>query len=252
VFPISDHNPTHSRPHVTHLLIAANVIAFLFTWWLEAHGVTWIPAGYGMVPARVMADPSGEAVKIFTSMFLHADFMHLLWNMIFLYIFGDNVEDVLGRSKFVLFYFVAGCAGALGQLWVGPESSIPMVGASGAIAGVLGGYLVLFPRAPITLINPVPLLWLIMGPFFILPAWMAVGWWFLGNLMGGLASLGGAETSTAFFAHLGGFTAGLIMTRPMMTPQEHTKESWRGDQSPPRVPRGKIFRKDRDGPFWQN
>src|SRR5690606_35747745 len=107
------------------------------------------------------------------------------------------------KSKYILFYLLAGIFGALGQQWVGPLSSVPMIGASGAIAGVLGAYLVLFPRAPVTMVNPIPLLWLIMGPFFVLPAWMTVGWWFLGNLMGGLASLGGAETSTAFFAHLG-------------------------------------------------
>lgn len=252
MFPLYDQNPTSSRPVVTPLLIGLNVATFVVSWWLEAQGVTWVSAGYGMVPARLAADPLGEAVKIFTSMFLHADFMHLLWNMMFLHIFGDNVEDALGKWKFTVFYFVAGFCGALGQMWVSPGSSVPMIGASGAIAGVLGGYLVLFPRAPITLVNPVILLWLIMGPFFVLPAWMAVGWWFLGNLMGGLASLGGTGTGTAFFAHLGGFAAGLIATRPLMGGPRSEKLARREGQADPRTPRTKIFPKDRDGPFWQN
>lgn len=252
MFPIFDQNPTNSSPVVTRFLIALNLSCFFMTWWLEAQGVSWINAGYGLVPARLTADPLGEWTKIITSMFLHADFMHLLWNMIFLHIFGDNVEDVLGKSKYILFYLLAGIFGALGQQWVGPLSSVPMIGASGAIAGVLGAYLVLFPRAPVTMVNPIPLLWLIMGPFFVLPAWMTVGWWFLGNLMGGLASLGGAETSTAFFAHLGGFAAGLVLTRPLLP--EGKELSGIGEQlrSPPQVHRSKIFPKERSGPFWEN
>ena len=152
--------------------------------------------------------------------FVHSGWFHLIGNMYFLYVFGDNVEDALGKTKYLAFYVLGGAAGAFGQYWVGPDSVVPMIGASGAIPAVLGGYLVLYPRAPVTLINPVILLWLIMGPLIVLPAWAVVGWWFIGNLFGGLASLGGAESQTAFFAHLGGFVGGLLITRPLANKRE--------------------------------
>lgn len=251
MIPLYDHNPVRRRPAVTRALIAVNVAAFLVTWWLEKNGVTWIGAGYGMVPARLSVDPPGEAIKIFTSMFLHADFMHLLWNMVFLHIFGDNVEDALGRFRYLAYYFLGGVAGAVAQHMIDPFGTIPMVGASGAIAGVLGGYLVLYPRAPVGLLNPVILLWLIMGPVLILPAWAVVGWWFLGNVAGGLATLGGHETGTAFFAHLGGFIAGLLLIKPLVTRTEAFDPTWTGLREPPRVARPKIFPKDDSGPFWR-
>lgn len=251
MIPLFDHNPVKSRPVITRALIVINVAVFLFTWWLEANGVTWIGAAYGMVPARLNADPSGEAIKIATSMFLHADFMHLLWNMVFLHIFGDNVEDALGHSRYAAFYLIGGVAGAVAQHLIDPLSSIPMVGASGAIAGVLGGYLVLYPRAPVTLLNPIILLWIIMGPILVLPAWAVVGWWFLGNVTGGLAMLGGVATGTAFFAHLGGFIAGLLLVKPLVAHPEELAPKWSGLREPPRVARPKIFHKDQDRPFWR-
>jgi membrane associated rhomboid family serine protease len=204
-----------------------------------------------MVPSRLSADPEGEGIKILTSMFLHADFMHLLWNMVFLHIFGGGVEDALGRRRYLAFYLVGGVAGALAQHIIDPLSTIPMVGASGAIAGVLGGYLVLFPRAPISLLNPLILLWIIMGPILVLPAWAVVGWWFLGNVSGGLATLGGEATGTAFFAHLGGFTAGLLLVKPLVERPERLAPNWSGLREPPRVSRPKIFQKGQDGPFWR-
>lgn len=252
MFPIYDHNPVKTRPTITRVLILANVIAYLMTLWLESHGVTWVSAGYGFVPARFFADPSGETIKIFSSMFLHADFMHLLWNMIFLHIFGDNVEDALGKTRYLSFYLLGGIAGALAQHVIAPQSTIPMVGASGAIAGVLGGYMVLYPRAPITLLNPIILLWLIMGPLLVLPAWAVVGWWFLGNVAGGVAALGGAATGTAFFAHLGGFIAGLLLVKPLVLETDAASSRWSGFREPPRVARPKIFPRNQGGPFWRN
>jgi membrane associated rhomboid family serine protease len=252
MFPLYDHNPVRSKPLVTRALIFANVVAFLMTWWLERHGVTWMSSAYGMVPSRLSADPEGEVGKIFSSMFLHADFMHLLWNMIFLHIFGDNVEDALGKARYLGFYLLAGAAGAIAQHMIAPLSTVPMVGASGAIAGVLGGYLVLYPRAPVTLLNPVILLWLIMGPLLVLPAWAVVGWWFLGNVTGGLAALGGQATGTAFFAHLGGFIAGLLLIKPLVQELGPAPHKWSGLSEPPRVTRPKIFPKDESGPFWRS
>jgi len=251
MFPLYDQNPTREKPVVTRALIYVNIAVFLFTWWMESQGVSWIAAGYGMVPARIGADPSGEAIKLISSMFLHADFLHLAWNMLFLHIFGDNVEDALGRPRYLAFYLTAGICGALAQYISGPLSWIPMVGASGAIAGVLGGYLVLYPRAPITILNPIPLLWLIMGPLMILPAWAVVGWWFIGNLFGGIASLGGQETQTAYMAHLGGFVAGLVITRALVTDPKAKENQWAGLSQPPRKPERKIFPKDKDSPFWR-
>ncbi len=250
MFPLYDHNPTRHKPVATRVLILANCVAFLLTWWMEAQGVTWTLAGYGVVPARLSADPKGEAIKILSSMFLHADFMHLLWNMLFLHIFGDNVEDALGKLPFLGFYLLSGVVGSLAHVWVAPLSHIPMVGASGAIAGVLGGYMVLYPRAPIALINPIFLLWFFIGPLFVLPAWAVVGWWFFGNVMGGLASLGGAETQTAFFAHLGGFINGLLLIKVLSKdPREGGK--WSGFREPPRVRRRRVFEKSGEGPFWR-
>lgn len=250
MFPLYDHNPTQRKPVVTRALILANCVAFLFTWWMESQGVTWTFAGYGVVPSRFSADPAGESVKVLSSMFLHADLMHLLWNMLFLHIFGDNVEDALGKVPYLAFYLLSGAVGSLAHIWVAPLSTVPMVGASGAIAGVLGGYMVLYPRAPVALFNPIPLLWFFMGPIFVLPAWAVVGWWFFGNVMGGLASLGGAETQTAFFAHLGGFIHGLVMIKFLArSPSDGGK--WSGLREPPRIAKRRVFARSGDGPFWR-
>jgi membrane associated rhomboid family serine protease len=247
LLPIRDINPTKIVPVVNYSLILANVVAFLWAKSLPS----WYEIGYALVPIRVLHDPPGEAFTIFTSMFLHADFMHLLWNMVFLHIFGDNVEDALGRFRYLAFYFVGGVAGAVAQHMIDPFSTIPMVGASGAIAGVLDGYLVLYPRAPVGLLNPVILLWIIMGPVLVLPAWAVVGWWFLGNVAGGLATLGGHDAGTAFFAHLGGFIAGLLLIKPLVTRTDAIDPTWTGLREPPRVARPKIFQKGDGGPFWR-
>lgn len=253
MIPLYDNNPTRRAPVVTRWLMYLNVAVFLLQWWLESRGVTWMSAGYGLVPSRVSADPTGEVIKVFTSMFLHANLAHLGWNMLFLHIFGDNVEDAMGRTRYVAFYLISGLGAAIGQYWIDPTSQIPMVGASGAIAGVLGGYMVLYPRAPVVLVNPILPLWLLMGPLLALPAWIVVGYWFLGNVMGGIASSLGAQSGVAFFAHLGGFIAGLVAIKPMVHGRTLQGTSrWSGYKPPPKPPQRKIFwKEDKKHPFWQ-
>jgi len=177
-------------------------------------GHTWIIAWYGLVPSRLLDDPPGEAFTSLTSMFMHASWGHIGWNMVFLYIFGDNIEDTLGHFRYIVFYLLAGFGAAAAQVLIDPSSSIPMVGASGAIAGVLGAYLVYYPKAPVLVLNPIPPLWLILGLFISLPAWLVIGEWFVGNLLGGMGALAGRSSSVAFFAHIGGFLTGLVLARP--------------------------------------
>jgi membrane associated rhomboid family serine protease len=235
MIPISDLNPTQRKPVVNTLLIVLNIAAFLWEYSLIVGGAPWVIPGYGVVPRRVVADPLGEAFTVVTSMFMHGGWGHLGGNMLFLYIFGDNVEDAIGRGRYALFYAVCGFGAALAQIMIDPTSAVPMVGASGAIAGVLGAYLVLYPRAPVTVLNPIPPLWFLLGLFIVFPAWLVVGEWFLWQLLSGVGSLG-AEVGggVAFFAHIGGFIAGLLLIRPAMAGRRKAPSSrWHGWQPPP-------------------
>jgi len=214
MIPISDQNPTRTTPYVTYLLIALNVLSYLLERQLiGSHGESYVISGYGLVPTRISADPSGEAFTVFTSMFMHGGLGHLAGNLLFLWIFGDNVEDAIGHLRYVGFYLACGVCAALSQVFTNLGSQAPMVGASGAIAGVLGAYLVLYPRAPITVF---------VGFFLIsLPAWVVVGFWFLLQLSGGWAALGlDTGSGVAFFAHIGGFLAGVLGVRPAMIGRE--------------------------------
>jgi membrane associated rhomboid family serine protease len=164
-------------------------------------------------------------------MFLHdpTNLLHVGGNMLFLWIFGDNVEDAMGRGRYLSFYLLAGLAAATAQILIDPTSRIPMVGASGAISGVLAAYAVLYPRAPITVLNPIPLLWLFFGLFFQLPAWLVILEYFVVNVFSGFSSLGTAGGGVAFFAHIGGFVAGFVLVRPFMSGRERRKaDPWRG------------------------
>jgi len=219
MIPISDQNPTRTTPYVTYVLIALNVLAFLLERQLIGqHGESYVISGYGLVPTRISADPSGEAFTVFTSMFMHGGLGHLAGNLLFLWIFGDNVEDAIGHVRYVAFYLSCGVCAALAQVLTNIESPAPMVGASGAIAGVLGAYLVLYPRAPITVF---------VGFFLIsLPAWVVVGFWFLLQLSGGWAALGlDTSSGVAFFAHIGGFLAGVLGVRPAMIGRQRLQAS---------------------------
>ncbi|HLV67685.1 MAG TPA: rhomboid family intramembrane serine protease [Polyangiaceae bacterium] len=235
MLPIGDQNPTRGTPFVNYLLLFANIAAFVWQYLLiSAGGEAWVIPGYGLVPTRFVADPTGEAFTILTSMFMHGGFGHLAGNMLYLYIFGDNVEDAMGHFRYLAFYLLCGIGAGLAQVAIGPDSTIPMVGASGAIAGTLGGYMVLYPRAPITLLNPVPLLWLFFGLFIVLPAWLVIGMWFIWNLLSGVGQLGMADAGgVAFFAHVGGFIAGMLLVRSMVV-RRIERGRWTGWRPPPR------------------
>ena len=215
--PLRDHIPTRRPPLIVYLLIFLNVIAFVWSYSLKGTGVdpTLI---LGLVPGRFMADPAREWVTLFTSMFLHdrSNLLHIGGNMLYLWIFGDNVEDALGSWRFLAFYLISGLLAAFAQIAIDPSSMIPMIGASGAISGVLAAYVTLYPRSPITVLNPVVILWLLWGLFLELPAWLIILEYFVINLVNAYLSLGRQEGGVAFFAHLGGFVAGLFLVRLFM------------------------------------
>ena len=233
--PLRDINPVRITPIVNYLLIAGNVAAFLYMNSLPA----WYEPGYALVPTRIAADPLGEAFTIFTSMFMHANLMHIAGNLWFLWIFGDNVEDAMGHVRYLFFYLVGGVAAAVVQMVMTAGSPIPMVGASGAIAAVTGAYMLLYPRAPILILNPVPLLWLFWGLTFVVPAWFVAGEFFVLNLLTGVQSLSlperAATGGVAVFAHIGGFIAGLVLVAPLTRGRERAKHrAWEGWRSPSR------------------
>jgi membrane associated rhomboid family serine protease len=242
MIPIKDENPTRTFPFVNYLLIAANVAAFVWEELLiHQYGDSAIVAGYGLVATRLVADPPGEVFTILTSMFMHGGLPHLGGNLLFLYIFGDNVEDSLGHARYLGFYLFCGLMAAVAQLVIGGLGNpTPMVGASGAISGVLGAYIVLYPRAPILMFNfSIPILWFIYGLFMSFPAWLVIGYWFVvSNLLPAFFSVGATQGGgVAFFAHIGGFLAGLLVIRPLRKPAPRESFQWVGWRPPPRAVR---------------
>jgi membrane associated rhomboid family serine protease len=233
-FPVRDDNPTRTTPFVNYLLIALNVAVFS---WTRSSGDLATPVGevpevveaFGLVPRRFLADVPGQLYSVFTSMFMHGGWYHLLSNMWFLHLFGDNVEDTLGHGRYVFFYLLCGIAAAVAQVAIDPTSPIPMVGASGAIGGVVGGYLMLYPRAPILSVNMVPLLWLFLGTMLVVPAWV-IGAMFLGqNLLLAFQNAAGfGSNGIAFSAHLGGFFAGLLIVRLLAIGRTIERRVWPG------------------------
>jgi membrane associated rhomboid family serine protease len=202
LFPFGDDNSSRrTLPVVTYALIALNVLVFS----IELNQGAPFIRQWAVVPRQLVANPSAEIPTIFTSMFMHAGWMHLLGNMLFLWIFGDNVEDRLGRAKFLIFYLVCGIVATLAQVAVSAESSIPSLGASGAISGVLAGYLVLFPKGQIKV--------LMRGGVVALPALVVIGLWIVLQLISGIGSFThSAQTGgVAYMAHIGGFVAGLAL-----------------------------------------
>jgi membrane associated rhomboid family serine protease len=227
-FPLRDENPTERVPFVNYGLIALNIAAFLYTWPSIAGGQWWLLPGYGLVPTRIVADPGGEAFTVLTSMFMHGGWGHLASNMLFLHIFGDNLEDMLGHVKYLAFYFLCGVFAAFTQIVIDTQSPIPMVGASGAIAGVVGGYLLLFPRAPIVMLNLTPLIFFI-GLLPVVPAWAVAGEFFIVNVLSAINSASdSAGGGVAVFAHLGGFIAGFFLTRPLLAGRDVGTRHWQG------------------------
>lgn len=216
MFPLKDDNPSRTTPVVTIGLIIANVLVFVYQLSLELGGPEGARAGesiireFGLVPCRLTAycptspDLPAPVLTVFTSMFMHGGLFHVGGNMLYLGIFGNNVEDTLGHLRYLFFYLASGVVAALAQVAVGPGSAVPMVGASGAVSGVLGAYLLLFPHAHVTTL-------IILGFFFRVvkvPAVFVLGFWIVLQVLNGLGSFG-ASGGVAFFAHIGGFVAGM-------------------------------------------
>ena len=210
MFPLKDTQRGYTAPVVTVLLIAVNVAVFLYEASLDAYTQNHFVAVWGLTPARF------HVVDMLTSMFLHGGWMHLLGNMWFLWIFGDNIEDVLGHFKYLFFYIACGLAAAGTHLFFNLGSRLPTVGASGAIAGVMGAYLVKFPHNRITTL-------IFFGfVFFVdVPAVLMLGYWFVIQVFSGVGSVGYTNLSqggTAWFAHIGGFIAGMLLVKLMAEP----------------------------------
>ena len=205
LFPYKDDNPRILFPFVTYIIIGINSLVFIYQYLiLPPESLGHIISTYALTPAA----PS--VITVFTSMFMHGGLMHIIFNMWFLWIFGDNIESVLGHKRFVLFYLLCGVGAALLQIQINTGSQIPMVGASGAIAGVLGAYLFRFPRATVHVL----VILIIFITFIRVPAMVVIGFWFLSNLTAGLGTLGIEETGgTAWFAHLGGFVSGVVLNQ---------------------------------------
>ena len=205
LFPYKDDNPRILFPFVTYIIIGINSLVFIYQYLiLPPESLGHIISTYALTPAT----PS--VITVFTSMFMHGGLMHIIFNMWFLWIFGDNIESVLGHKRYVLFYLLCGLGAALAQIQINTGSQIPMVGASGAIAGVLGAYLIRFPRATVHVL----VILIIFITFIRVPAMVVIGIWFLSNLTAGLGTLGIEETGgTAWFAHLGGFVSGVALNQ---------------------------------------
>jgi membrane associated rhomboid family serine protease len=229
VFPYHDENETLRTPIVTMTLIALNVLAWMF---VQGAGMEESVAAsvcnYGLIPAELTAavppgaafpmgkglvcltDPGREPLHLLTSMFLHGSWMHLIGNMWFLWLFGNNIEDSMTRPRFLVFYLMCGIGAALAQVLASPASVIPMVGASGAISGVMGAYLVLFPRVRVFTVIP-------LGFYFhtaALPAWAMLIYWTFLQIAGGITSVYSEQGGgVAFWAHIGGFVAGVVLVK---------------------------------------
>ena len=248
MIPYHDENETQRTPVITFILIGLCVFAWIFVQGAGASDTlaasvcnlglipgeltgaaspgARFPMGEGLVCAL---DPGMQTTNIITSMFLHGSWMHLIGNMWFLWLFGNNIEDSMTRPRFVAFYLLSGLAAALLQVVFDPGSVIPMVGASGAISGVMGAYLVLYPRIRVFTFVP-------LGFFMTsvaLPAWVMLIYWAFLQLIGGFTSIGVKEGGVAFWAHIGGFVAGVVLVKLFARPQdvrEHRSHHWRPER----------------------
>jgi membrane associated rhomboid family serine protease len=245
MFPYRDENVTQHTPLVTMAIIAVNVAAWLL---VQGAGATdpllASVCNFGLIPGELTrslppgtafplgegvacaTDPGSQMSHLVTSMFLHGSWMHLLGNMWFLWLFGNNIEDSMGGARFLLFYVLCGLAAALLQVFVTPASGVPMVGASGAISGVMGAYLILFPRVRVFAMIPMG----VMMSSIALPAWTMLIYWLFLQFIGGIADYGGEEGGVAFWAHVGGFIAGIVLIKLFVRRDylaEHKAHHWR-------------------------
>lgn len=228
MIPIRDHNPSGRVPYVTYLLMAMNIGIFLSYWPLfnDPRALNAFFFDWAMVPVLVTQDSS--YTTMISSMFLHGGWMHLAGNMLFLWIFGDNMEDEMGHAGFAAFYVLAGIAAGMVHVISAPLSEVPTVGASGAIAGVMGGYLLLFPKAKVDIL----IILIIIFRIISIPAWIMLMLWFAFQVFGGIGSnpdVGGV----AYWAHAGGFVAGIILTLPVFLTRGGPAFWGRTDGHPP-------------------
>jgi membrane associated rhomboid family serine protease len=205
MIPLRDTQPSYSTPFVTVGIIAINVLAFLYQVSLDPYTLNWFIGRYAIVPDRL------QYVDMVTSMFLHGGWLHLIGNMWFLWIYGDNVEDVLGHFKYLIFYVLCGVAAALLHVILNPYSRVPTLGASGAIAGVMGAYMIKFPHSRIITLVPIVIFFTTME----IPAILILAYWFIIQIFSGVGSIGYSNVSSgggvAWFAHVGGFVAGMVL-----------------------------------------
>ena len=218
MLPIRDDTPRSTTPYINYFLIVLNLLIFYFEWTLSPRSLRSFEYQFAFVPRNITGWASGSVpasialIPFISSMFLHANWWHVIGNMWFLRIFGDNVEDRLGHFGYLIFYLLCGVGADLAHLAFNINSGLPAVGASGAIAGVMGAYFVLYPRARV-------LTWWIFFVFW-LPAWLVLGYWFLGEFLGGAASLftsSGGAGGVAFWAHVGGFVTGVVLIKLLPT-----------------------------------
>ncbi|MFO1175733.1 MAG: rhomboid family intramembrane serine protease [Paracoccaceae bacterium] len=226
MFPIRDHNPSAGTPFVVYAILAANLLVFAYQWIFASAepAASQFYYDWALFPAAVT--DYGEYRGLLTSMFLHAGLLHLGGNMLFLWIFGDNLEDQMGHLPFLAFYLACGLLAGLAQVATEPHSMIPTVGASGAIAGVMGGYLLMFPRARVDIV----VIFIIFFKVFTIPSVIMLGVWLAFQILGGVGSVG--EAGVAYWAHVGGFAAGLALTLPLWL-RRGGREFWRETEGLP-------------------
>lgn len=215
MIPIKDENPTRRTPWVTLAIIVINVAAFIYSSTLDAGALEALWLEWAFMPSRFFGDPFSpvQIATVFTAMFLHGGWLHLGGNMLYLWIFGNNIEDRLGHVGFIAFYLASGIVATFAQGFLDPSSTLPMLGASGAVAGVLGAYLLLFPGAAVLTVIPI----FIFIEIARVPAYLVIGFWFVLQLFNGIASLGPAAANmggVAYFAHIGGFVTGFALALP--------------------------------------
>ena len=218
MIPLKDRNPSSTTPVITVLLIIVNTLAFLYELTLPARLEQSFMMSYAMVPARLTHLLAAQNVPVqvaltpfLTSMFLHGGWLHLIGNMWFLWVFGDNVEDRLGHISYLIFYLVCGFGAGLAHVVANLGSTVPSLGASGAISGVLGAYIVMFPRTRVLTLVPLIIFWFTVD----IPAFIILGYWFAIQFLSGVSTLGarGGAGGVAWWAHIGGFLLGVILVR---------------------------------------
>lgn len=224
MIPIRDSMRPKRKPFINWLLIIINLLVFFYETGLSKNQLEEIYFRYGIIPTEVLhlaqtgafLDP--PFLPFFSAMFLHGSWLHIIGNMWYLWIFGDNVEDRLGHFRYLLFYLIGGIIGSIAHILVNPTSPVPIIGASGAIAGVLGGYLITFPRSRVLALVPVFFFLTLME----IPAVVYLAFWFILQLFNGILSLGGVANPVAFWAHIGGFAAGMVLIK-LMAPRQINK-----------------------------